>query len=198
MKIFIGSKNQDKIREIADIMKGYEIVTCNDIANVPEVVEDCETIEGNAIKKAVETAKFTGMLTLADDTGLFVRTLCRRPGVYSARYAGENCSYKDNRDKMLREMSGKVDRYAEFQTVVALASPEGLIYKTLGVVPGSITEKETGDKGFGYDSIFEVAMTNRTYAQMSDEEKNKISHRAKAFNLMKIELDKRKGELDAE
>jgi len=190
MKIFIGSKNKDKIKEIKDILQGYEILSLNEYPDAPDVIEDKDTITENAIKKAIENAQYTGLLTAADDTGLFVRALDNQPGVYSARYAGEKCSYKDNRNKMLREMRDKEDRYAEFRTVVALADKRGLIATAEGIVPGEIINKEVGDSGFGYDAIFKVAETQKTYAQMSDKEKNQISHRAKAFFLVKEELKK--------
>lgn len=190
MKIFIGSQNRDKIKEIKNILEGYEILSLNEFPDAPDVVEDKETIEGNACKKALENAEFTGLLTVADDTGLFVRALQDKPGVYSARYAGENCSYQDNREKMLLEMKGVTDRYAEFRTVVALADKNGLIATAHGVVVGEITTQELGDTGFGYDSIFKVTDTQKTYAQMTDAEKNKISHRAKAFHKIKQYIEK--------
>lgn len=190
MKIFVGSKNKDKLKEIKAILNDYEILSLNEFPQAPDVVEDKTTITENAIKKAIENAHFTGLLTVADDTGLFVKALDNQPGVYSARYAGQQCSYKDNRDKMLLEMKGKTDRYAEFRTVVALADKDGLIATAEGIVPGEITTQELGDSGFGYDSIFKVAETQKTYAQMSDEEKNKISHRAKAFFLIREKITK--------
>lgn len=181
MKIFIGSHNKDKIKEIKNILKGFEILSLKEFPDAPDVNEDKDTIEGNACKKAVENAQFTGLLTVADDTGLFVRALDDNPGVYSARYAGEGCSYQDNREKMLREMKGVSDRYAEFRTVVALADKNGLIATAHGIVVGEITTHELGELGFGYDSIFKVTETQKTYAQMTDSAKNKISHRALAF-----------------
>ncbi len=190
MKIFIGSKNRDKIKEIKEILGDYEILSLKEFPDAPDVIEDKDTITENAIKKAVENAQYTGLLTAADDTGLFVRALKNEPGVYSARYAGENCSYQDNRVKMLKEMNDKEDRYAEFRTVVALADERGLIATAEGIVPGRITFEEKGDSGFGYDSIFEVKETGKTYAQMSDNEKNQISHRAKAFFLIKEDIKK--------
>lgn len=190
MKLFIGSKNKDKIKEIKEILQDFEILSLNEFPDAPDVIEDKDTIMGNAIKKAIENAQYTGLLTAADDTGLFVRALDNQPGVYSARYAGDKCSYLDNRKKMLSEMSGKEDRYAEFRTVVALADKNGLIATAEGIVPGEITNEEIGDSGFGYDSIFKVAETKKTYAQMSDKEKNMISHRAKAFFLIREKLEK--------
>ncbi len=189
-EIFVGTKNKDKLVEIEKIMIGYNILSMRDIPDVPEVIEDKDTIEENAIKKAVEVAAFTGKPTVADDTGLFVRALDWRPGVYSARYAGPECSYKDNRDKMLLEMKDKEDRYAEFRTVVALADANGLVATATGIVPGRITLECRGEAGFGYDPIFYVEQAKQTYSEMSNEDKNTISHRAKAFNLIKEEIEK--------
>jgi len=183
MKLLIASRNKDKISEIKVILKNIEIeiVTALDFHDLPEVIEDKDTIEGNAIKKANECAKFTGLLTIADDTGLFIDTLNGEPGVYAARYAGENCTYKDNRIKLLQNMNGKTNRKAQFRTVVALASPNGLIGTAFGKVDGKITDNELGKKGFGYDPIFRVDETGKTFGEMTDKEKHKISHRGRAF-----------------
>jgi len=183
MKILLATRNRDKISEIEEILFGLdlEILTVNDFPDLPEVIENKTTLTGNAEKKALESAEFTGIPTLADDTGLFVEALNGAPGVYSSRYAGENCSYKDNRTKMLNEMQGINHRKAQFKTVVAFAFPGKLIATAEGIVAGEITEMEIGDQGFGYDSIFRVKETGKTYAEMSDREKNMISHRARAF-----------------
>ena len=189
-KVFIGTKNRDKLREIKKILQGYEIVSIEDIADVPDVIEDKDTIEGNAIKKAVEMAQFTGLATLSDDTGLFVRALDNRPGVYSARYGGDSCSYSANRDKMLEEMQDKSDRYAEFRTVVALADSNGLVATAFGIVKGEITTEIIGEGGFGYDPIFRVTEFNTTYSEMGSAQKSEISHRALAFKAIFEQLDK--------
>lgn len=183
MKLLIASRNKDKISEIKEILKDIdlEIVTALDFPNLPEVIEDKDTIEGNAIKKAEECAKFTGLLTIADDTGFFVDSLKGEPGVYAARYAGENCTYKDNRVKLLHKMKGISIRKAEFRTVVALFSQKELIGTAAGKVDGTITEKEIGNRGFGYDPIFRVDETGKTFGEMTDPEKHKISHRGRAF-----------------
>jgi len=141
MKLLIATRNKDKIIEIREILKDLdlEIISAFDIPGMPDVIEDRDTIKGNAIKKAEECAAFSGLLALADDTGLFVDALDGAPGVYAARYAGENCSYKDNRDKMLKEMNGKDNRVAQFRTVVAFASPTGIITTAEGKVDGEIT-----------------------------------------------------------
>ena len=186
MKLLLATRNKDKIKEIKEILKdlNLEIISAFDIPAMPDVVEDRDTIKGNAIKKAIECAAFSGMLTLADDTGLFVDVLEEKPGVHAARFAGENCTYKDNRQKMLREMTGKTNRKAQFRTVVAFASPQGLIDIALGKIDGTITESEIGTGGFGYDAIFRADETGRTFGEMCEKEKNKISHRGRAFRNM--------------
>jgi len=183
MKLLIGSKNKNKIEEIKDILHDLdvEILSALDFTELPDVIEDKPTIKGNAKKKALENAAKMGMLVIADDTGLFVDALDGRPGVYSARYSGEDCSYKDNRDKMLDEMQGKTDRKAHFATVVALASPNEIIAAVRGEVHGTITEAEFGEGGFGYDPIFRADETGETFGEMSSEAKHEISHRARAL-----------------
>ena len=183
MKLLIATRNKDKIIEIREILKDLdlEIISAFDIPGMPDVIEDRDTIKGNAIKKAEECAAFSGLLALADDTGLFVDALDGAPGVYAARYAGENCSYKDNRDKMLKEMNGKDNRVAQFRTVVAFASPTGIITTAEGKVDGEITTKEIGTGGFGYDAIFKAVETGKTFGEMTQTEKEKISHRGRAF-----------------
>jgi XTP/dITP diphosphohydrolase len=186
MKLLIASKNRNKIEEIKEILSGtnIEVLSIDDIPPVPDVIEDKETIEGNAIKKAMETAVAANMHTLADDTGLFVDSLDGRPGVYSARYAGENCSYEDNRKKMLQEMTNKTNRNARFKTVVAFASPNGIISTAEGKVEGRITTEEIGANGFGYDAIFLAEESGKTFGEMCNEDKHKISHRGRAFRNM--------------
>jgi len=198
MKLMIASKNKDKIAEIAELLSELEVelISAADFDEIPDVIEDKDTIEGNAIKKATEIAAHTGLLTMADDTGLFVKSLCGAPGVYSARYAGELASYKDNRDKMLVAMKSEEQREAYFQTVVALATPEKLVGICYGKVLGSITTKEIGAHGFGYDSIFLAEETGKTFAEMGSDEKHAISHRGRALEkfkpLLKTYLDNMK------
>ncbi|MBL7149828.1 MAG: RdgB/HAM1 family non-canonical purine NTP pyrophosphatase [Candidatus Cloacimonetes bacterium] len=186
MKLLLATRNKDKIVEIKEILEDLdvEIVSASDIPGMPDVIEDQDTIKENAIKKAKECAAFSGMLTLADDTGLFVDALGGKPGVYASRFAGENCSYKDNRNKMLKEMKGKTNRKAQFRTVVAFASPQELIETAQGEVDGTIIESEIGTGGFGYDAIFRAVETGKTFGEMSEKEKNKISHRGRAFRKM--------------
>jgi XTP/dITP diphosphohydrolase len=183
MKLVIATHNKDKLVEIKGMLKDLdvEIISALDYPEMPETIEDKDTIKGNAEKKAQECADFTGLLTIADDTGLFVDALDGNPGVYAARYAGEDCSYKDNRDKMLKEMKGKDNRTAYFRTVAALAVPGKIVGTANGEVKGSITSKDIGTDGFGYDPIFRAVETGRTFGEMTLAEKEKISHRARAF-----------------
>lgn len=184
--LFFSSHNLDKVRELQEILLPFGIAlhSIGDFLDYPETVEDRDTIYGNAIKKAIEGARFTGMPALADDTGLFIPALDGNPGVLSARWAGEGCSYQDNREKILLQMRGEENREAFFETAVALADRSGLISVVSGKVRGYITKIERGEGGFGYDSIFEVEGLGKTYAQMNDEQKNRLSHRALATGAM--------------
>jgi XTP/dITP diphosphohydrolase len=145
------------------------------------VVEDGETLEANARKKAVEIATATGCRAMADDSGLEVFALGGAPGVYSARYAGGQCSYSDNNQKLLRELAGKADRSAQFRTVLALADPEGNVQTLEGVCPGKIIEGLRGGNGVSYDPLFVPEGFRETFAELSTETKNRISHRARAL-----------------
>ncbi|HNW99990.1 MAG TPA: RdgB/HAM1 family non-canonical purine NTP pyrophosphatase [Candidatus Cloacimonadota bacterium] len=186
MRLLIGSKNKHKIKEIKDILQGLdiELLSTHDFPDIPDVEEIHSTLEENAIKKATENAAYADCIALSDDTGLFIEALHGDPGVYAARYAGEHCSFEDNRKKVLKNMSGIANRKAFFKTVVALASPQGLIATTEGVVEGEIGLLDKGEGGFGYDPIFIVDGIGKTYSEMSDEEKNRLSHRGIALRKM--------------
>ncbi|HRQ98588.1 MAG TPA: RdgB/HAM1 family non-canonical purine NTP pyrophosphatase [Candidatus Syntrophosphaera sp.] len=181
--LLLASHNQDKAKELKALLSGMNIqlLTLNDFPNIVPTIEDQDTISANAMKKAFEASLKTGLVSLADDTGLFIKALNDKPGVYSARFAGEHCSYKDNRMKVLKLMEGITNRYAEFRTCVALSAPDGIISFKIGILEGNITTEERGTNGFGYDSIFMPLPFNKTYAEMTDTEKNSISHRAKAI-----------------
>ncbi len=202
MKLLIGTKNKDKFNEIRDILSDLdlELISASDIADLPDVVEDRETIEGNAIKKAQEMALHSGLHVLADDTGLFVDALDGAPGVYSARYAGYDCTYKDNRRKLLNEMENIQDRSACFRTVAAFVDDRGeLITTAEGEVNGVIIREERGNHGFGYDSIFLCKETDKTFAEMSGDEKHLVSHRGRALRKMMnviIEISKKQKKLE--
>ncbi len=186
LPLLLATRNPDKVEELRKILEpcGFVLHSMAAFKDFPETVEDRDSIAGNAIKKALEGARHSGMLCLADDTGLFVDALDGAPGIYSARYAGEGCSYQDNRRKLLIQMEAVSDRKARFQTAMALADRHGLVSVVYGTVEGKITSMELGDNGFGYDSIFEVEGSCQTYAQMTDEEKNYISHRGLAVGEM--------------
>lgn len=186
LKLLLASRNPDKIAELRDLLAGLEVqlVSLLDYPALPETLEDRDTLAGNAGKKALEAAQYTGLTCLADDTGLFIDALEGAPGVRAARFAGESCSYQDNRDKALRLLSGAQNRQAEFRTCVVLAAPDGIISIQEGRMPGSITTSERGSNGFGYDSIFAPEGSKLTYAELTDAEKNLISHRGRALRLM--------------
>ena len=164
---------------------GYDAVQLDEIdpdGKISEVEETGTTFKENALLKAHAIAKATGLPAIADDTGLEVDALGGAPGIFSARYAGENCTYEDNVKKLLRELSDVADdrRTARFKTVAVYVHKETEL-SAEGVVEGVITEKEEGVGGFGYDPVFSVLDMKKTYAQLADEEKNRVSHRGKAI-----------------
>lgn len=180
--IFLASGNPHKIEELKQMIQplGIELKSTFDFPDAHEVVEDQPDLEGNALKKARYWLNETGIPSLADDTGLEVDALQGAPGVYSARYAGENVTYDDNVEKLLREMAGKSGRKARFRTVIAFCDgKEEHLFE--GVCEGEITTQRKGKKGFGYDPVFQPEGYDHTFAELSAEEKNKISHRGRAF-----------------
>lgn len=182
-KLVIATHNPDKLREIKALLSvlPVEVVSVDEVLPGFDVIEDKDTILANAAKKALETAQATGLPVLADDTGLFIKALNGEPGVFAARFAGPGCSYAANRHKALKLLQDNDDRQAEFKTVVVLAEPDGVVAYCEGVVQGQITRSERGSNGFGYDAVFEVEGTGKTYAEMNDAEKNDCSHRGKAL-----------------
>ena len=192
-RLVIGTNNVHKAREIKQILGSFydEILSLKEAGIELEVEEDGETLEENAVKKATEAAKIAGCDTLADDTGLMVDALGGAPGVYSARYAGEDVSYEDNNKKLLKELDGIEDRNAKFVCVMALIK-DGKVITAKGEVPGIITTELIGEQGFGYDPLFFSTELNKTFAQASAEEKNTISHRARALGALKEKLEQGK------
>lgn len=186
-RLLIATNNPDKLAEIRELLTGLglELLSLKDYPGLKPTVEDQPTIAGNAMKKALEASQQTGLLCLADDTGLFIHALDGQPGVFAARFAGEGCSYRDNRVKALKLLEGVSEREAEFRTCVVMAAPDGIVAVTEGVVNGRITEEERGENGFGYDAVFEVAGSGKTYAELSETEKNSLSHRALALKNMR-------------
>jgi XTP/dITP diphosphohydrolase len=187
MKIVIATRNRHKAVELKTLLHGagYDAVQLDEIDpdnKIPEVEETGTTFKENALLKAQAIAKATGLPAIGDDTGLEVDALGGAPGIFSARYAGENCTYEDNVKKLLRELSDVADdrRTARFKTVAVYVHKETEL-SAEGVVEGVITEKEEGVGGFGYDPVFSVLDMKKTYAQLADEEKNRVSHRGKAI-----------------
>lgn len=190
MKIFIATGNKKKIGEIKPLLEGYEVLSIADGIEIPEVVEDKDTFEGNSQKKALEIAKYLNMVTVADDSGLMAEALEGAPGVYSARYAGEDSNDLKNNQKLIRELSNKENKKAKFVSVISVAKPNGEVYSFRGEVHGIIIEKARGENGFGYDPHFYYEPLEKTFAELTLEEKNKISHRANALLKMKNEIEK--------
>jgi len=197
MKILVATRNPGKRREyaelLADIDMGGEAVewlTLDDVGIDTEVEETGETFEDNALLKAVAYAQESGLLTLADDSGLAIDALNGAPGVYSARYAGPGASDRDRYQKVLRQMEGVPvqERGARFVCVVAIATPEGETYTAEGDVGGQIDYEPKGSNGFGYDPIFHIPGLRMTMAQLPSETKNRISHRADALGKIKPTL----------
>jgi len=177
--IFLASANPHKIEELQQILMpmGIKLKSTLDYPGAGEVEEDQPDLEGNAFKKARHWFEFTGLPSLADDTGLEVDALEGAPGVHSARYAGENATYSDNVEKLLGELKGSDNRTADFRTVIAYIDSGETEYLFEGVCKGEIITEKRGDKGFGYDPVFVPEGYNQTFAELSSEEKNKISHR---------------------
>lgn len=184
MKIVFASNNKNKILEIQSMLpESIQIVSLESIGCFEEIPETAETIEGNAILKANYITQKYGFDCFADDTGLEVDSLEGKPGVYSARYAGEQRNADDNMNKLLEELLVKSIRNAQFKTVIAL-NLKGKQYLFTGIVSGEITKEKMGNGGFGYDPIFKPTGYENTFAELSLEEKNDISHRAIAIKAL--------------
>lgn len=180
MKLVFATNNQHKLDEVRKITAGYtEIVSLSDINCHDDIPETAETLEGNALQKARYIKERFGYDCFADDTGLEVEALDNAPGVYSARYAGPGHDSEANMNKLLREMEGKENRKARFRTVIALIL-DGKEYLFEGVVNGTIIRDKRGGSGFGYDPVFVPDTCSQTFAEMGNELKNQISHRAEA------------------
>jgi XTP/dITP diphosphohydrolase len=184
MKIVFASNNINKIKEIQSMLpENIQILSLESIGCFEEIPETANTIEGNAIMKANYITQKYGFDCFADDTGLEVESLNGRPGVYSARYAGEQKNANDNMNKLLEELSDKSNRNAQFKTVIAL-NLNGKQNLFTGVASGEITLKKMGTGGFGYDPLFKPNDYENTFAELSLEIKNEISHRGKATKLL--------------
>ena len=191
-EILLATNNQGKVKEMKAILSdlGIEVYSLKDKGIDIDVEEDGKTFEENAIKKAKEIASVSGMITVSDDSGLEVYALDLRPGIYSARYAGEGATSDMLCDKILSEMENVEDenRGARFVSVVAIVYPNGETLTLRGECEGTIIREKRGDGGFGYDPVFYIESMGQTFSEMPLEEKNEISHRAKAFFKLKEHL----------
>ncbi|MDO8390996.1 MAG: RdgB/HAM1 family non-canonical purine NTP pyrophosphatase [Actinomycetota bacterium] len=194
-QLVCASANQHKVAEIAAILEGVvDLLPRPD--GVPDVVEDAGSLEGNARLKAQAICTASGLPAVSDDTGLFVNALDGEPGVDTAYYAGPGATYAQNRAKLLSAMAGATTRAAHFRTAVMVVWPDGRELSVEGVCAGSIATEERGERGFGYDPLFipavgaDGAANLRTFSQMSDEEKNVISHRGRAFTALVVALSR--------
>lgn len=191
MNLLIATGNRHKFQEISAILNfpHLSLVSLRDLAGAPQIVEDGETFEANAIKKAATLARFSGLWTLADDSGLEVDTLHGEPGVWSARYAGEPSNDAANNRKLLANLKGASDRRARFRCVIALAAPDGKVRTVSGACEGALLTMVKGRGGFGYDPLFVPNGYTLTFAELSPDIKNTISHRARALALAVKEWD---------
>ena len=186
MKLIIASNNQHKIREIKSILadKFDDILSLREAGIDHETVEDGTTFMENALKKAREIAEIFGAAALADDSGICAHALGGAPGIYSARYAGEDGGHGDdeaNNDLLLKNLEDKADRTAHYTCAMALCYPDGSEVTAEGYMYGTVITERRGERGFGYDPLFVPVGESRTVAEMTDEEKNAISHRANAL-----------------
>jgi XTP/dITP diphosphohydrolase len=192
LTLVIASGNPGKSAEIRDLLAGFpvDIKSLNDFGPIPPVVEDGRTFEENAYKKASFVSRVLGLPALADDSGLVVEVLDGAPGIYSARYAGENASDKQRCAKLLAEMNGKTNRRAAFECVISVAVPTGPALTYEARCEGLILEAPSGENGFGYDPVFYYPPLKRTFAELTREQKSRVSHRGKALGELKEEFDK--------
>jgi XTP/dITP diphosphohydrolase len=192
--IVIASKNLHKIREVRSILgtlSNIDFLSLLDFPSYHPPEETGNTFEENAILKANHAAKALNHWTIADDSGLVVPALNSSPGIYSARYAGPNATDKDNRKKLLNEMRKLTDddRYAYFECIIALASPHEIKKTVRGICEGTVLTQEKGSNGFGYDPLFVKHQYSKTFAELEESIKNRISHRRKALDKIKLTLE---------
>jgi XTP/dITP diphosphohydrolase len=187
VRLVLATANPGKAAEIADILTGVELVPRP--PDVPEPVEDADTLLGNARLKARALAEATGEPAVADDTGLEVVALDGAPGVMTARYAGDDVTYEDNWRKLLRELDGATDRRARWRTIALVRWPDGREVWAEGTCDGAIAPEARGEHGFGYDPVFVPEEGDgRTFAELTREEKNAVSHRGRAFRALATAL----------
>jgi XTP/dITP diphosphohydrolase len=190
--LVIATRNKGKKQEIKDLLKDFpvEIKNLDDFGPIPHLEEDGDTFDENAYKKASFSARILGLPALADDSGLIVEVLGGAPGIHSARYAGENATDEQRYLKLLDDMEGKSNRKAAFECVISVAVPTGHALTYEARCEGLIATEPAGSNGFGYDPVFFYTPLNKTFAQITGDEKNRISHRGKALAEFKSEFDK--------
>jgi XTP/dITP diphosphohydrolase len=190
--LVIATRNKGKKQEIKELLKDFPVVIKNfdDFGPIPHLEEDGDTFDENAYKKASFAARVLGLPALADDSGLIVEALDGAPGIHSARYAGENATDEQKYLKLLDDMKGESNRKAAFECVISIAVPTGPALTYEARCEGLIAKEPAGSNGFGYDPVFFYTPLNKTFAQITREEKNRISHRGKALAELKSEFDK--------
>lgn len=190
--IILASNNKDKVKEVKEILKGYDIISMKEAGIDVDIEENGTTFEENALIKARAIMKLTGQITMADDSGLEIDYLNKAPGVYSARFMGHDTSYDIKNKALIQKLEGvkRSDRSGRFVCAIAVCFPDGREIVKRGTMEGLIAEEIKGDNGFGYDPIVYLPEYGRTSGELAPEEKNKISHRGKALALIKEELDK--------
>ena len=190
--IILASNNKDKVKEVKEILKGYDIISMKEAGIDVDIDEIGTTFEENALIKARAIMKLTGQITMADDSGLEIDYLNKAPGVYSARFMGHDTSYDIKNKALIQKLEGvkESDRSGRFVCAIAVCFPDGREIVKRGTMEGLIAEEIKGDNGFGYDPIVYLPEYGKTSGELAPEEKNKISHRGKALALIKEELDK--------
>lgn len=190
IKIVAATGNKGKLKEIQEILSDFEIVSMKDLGISIDIEENGETFKENAYIKALAISKITNLPVISDDSGLSVDALSGRPGIYTARFAGENATDDENIEKLLFELKNVASdkRTARFVSVVCLVMPDGKAYYGEGACAGIIIDEKRGENGFGYDPVFYVPEFKRTFAELSPDEKNSISHRKKALDDLKEKI----------
>ncbi len=188
-KLILATHNEHKAEEFKQILPQFRLQTLADLNDVQEITETASDLEGNSLLKADTIFRHYGHIVISDDSGLEVQALNGAPGVYSARYAGEQKDDQKNTEKLLHELKGITNRNARFRTVITLMGSNDT-FQFEGIVEGTIVHEPKGDKGFGYDSVFIPNGYQKTFAELSSNEKNKISHRANAIEKLVAFIEK--------
>lgn len=190
--IVLATRNPGKVKEYQELLSGFDLEfrSLNDFGPIPEAEENGSTFDDNAYIKASHTARILGFPAFADDSGLVVEALHGEPGVRSARYAGEEATDEENNQKLLQAMKGVEDRRAAFECVISIAVPRGPALTYEGRCEGEIVTEPSGENGFGYDPVFYYPPLEKTFAELSSQEKNRVSHRGKAMAELRGEFDK--------